>query len=163
VAEVTPTRALDSLGRQSFVVDLPDLATLPRLNVPSPRFACLVAFDSVSAGAAELLAFGRSLIQQGAAYVCAWGPGCTQFEDAVDQAGVELDIERGKETSVVMTTAHPDDTLEEALEFLSFSAFPADEYANECRTTLGIAIGNREWSARMMKWFTRGRETEPAA
>jgi hypothetical protein len=163
MATATRTGATDSLGREAFVVSLPAVASVGPFALPSTRFACLVACDSRMVDASDLLAFGRSLIEQGAAYVCAWGPGCRELEDAVDQASVELDMERGHETPVVMTTAHPDDTLEEALEFLSKSALPDRAYAGECRASVGITVGNLEWSAQIEKWFSQLTGHEPVA
>jgi hypothetical protein len=113
--------------------------------------------DAGSVPTDELLTFARSLIVQGAAYVCAWGPGCRDVEEAVDYAGVALELELDKETPVIMTTAHPDESLEEALRFLSESAVPDEAYADQCRSSIAISIGNAAWSGQMWSWLSQAR------
>jgi hypothetical protein len=154
---VMPIGATDGLGREVFVLSLPAVTSTPFLKLSSPQFACLVACDSTALDGPQLVALGRWLINQGASYVCAWGPGCQDMEDAVDQAAVEIEMENGAERPVVMTTSHPDDSLEEALEFLSRCAWPDEDYLSKTASTVAIAIGNAAWAQEMRSWLTAHR------
>jgi hypothetical protein len=154
---VMPIGATDGLGREVFVLSLPAVSSTASLKLSSPHFACLVACDCTALDGAQLITFGKWLINQGASYVCAWGMRCQDMEDAVDQAAVEIEIESGAERPVVMTTSHPDDSLDEALEFLSKSAWPDEDYLSKTSSTVAIAIGNAAWAEEMRTWLTAHR------
>jgi len=154
---IVPINVADSLGRAVFVLSLPSIRSAPTLKFASPHFACLVACDSTLSDGQQLLAFGRWLISQGASYVCAWGPGCGDFEAAMDQAAVEVEIEAGAERPVIMTTSHPDESLADALEFLSTVAWPDDGYAAQTGSAVAISIGNAAWATEMREWLAAQR------
>ena len=108
------------------------------MKIPNLRFACLVACDFEAQAPAHVMSFARHLIDAGAVYVCAWGPGCIQLDDTVDYASVEKDLEDGQESPVIMTTWHDLESLDEALCFFMLSAVPADPWVETCRKALAI-------------------------
>ena len=93
------------------------------------------------------------MLCRGAVYVCAWGQGCQGLEDAVDQAAVEEELASETERPAIMTTSHADETLGEALEFLSRCAFPDEAYVSDCRSAIAIAVGNPSWADEMKTWL----------
>lgn len=153
VSQLARVGSRDGFGREVFVLSVSGVVSVPLLKLPSPRFACLVACDASALSGPDLLTFGKQLLGQGAVYVCAWGPGCEDFEDAVDEAAVDADLSRETEQPVIMTTSHADETLGEALEFLFRSACPDEAYADSCRSAVAIAVGNRSWAEEMQEWL----------
>jgi len=62
----------DVLDRDLFVLELPSPADFPReLSLPSPRFACLIAWDARDASVDEIATIAQKLLESGAVYVCA--------------------------------------------------------------------------------------------
>jgi hypothetical protein len=55
--------------------------------------------------------------------------------------------------SVVMTTWHEDESLEEAAEFFRDLAFPSGRYAS-CDLWIAAAVGHSEWAARLRATLT---------
>jgi hypothetical protein len=47
---------------------------------------------------------------------------------------------------VIITTAHDDETLEEALWFFVHCAFAAKNYEEDCTEWIAVAVGNKDWS-----------------
>jgi len=132
----------DGLGRRLFMIDVAAFEPLsPALGI-SPTFAAFVVGDSTQATAAALREFATSLITAGAVYVCAYGPGCTDLETAVDEAGVREEMRLGVERPVIMTTSHPSEPLSEAVEFFLRTAFPDEGYADTCRSAVAITVGD---------------------
>jgi hypothetical protein len=103
------------LGRDLFLLSIPSPQDMPhRLAVTTAKFACLIAWDARSARVEELSAIARQLLDAGAVYVCAWGPGCERVHDIFDE---ERDGPNPLTSTdpVVMTTWHDDESLAEAL------------------------------------------------
>jgi hypothetical protein len=66
----------------------------------------------------------KALVDAGASFVCAWGTDCEAWEWDVDGADIERNGENSN--SVVMTTAHANEALEDALLFFKFCTFISD-------------------------------------
>jgi hypothetical protein len=65
----------------------------------------------------------RARADAGASYICAWGPDCEQVEESFDYASFLH--EYGEELEL-MTTAHHDEPVEEALWFAFYCAKSAE-------------------------------------
>jgi hypothetical protein len=136
--------------RDLFVADLPspgDVASF--LDLPSPHFVCLLAWDSTGHGDGEILDLMRALVRAGCVYLCSWGRGCERVHDLFDQA----DLERTPDGPFAMSTWHADEALAEAIWFALFNAFPDDAFFDQCRSTLGITIGASKWGAEVRRAF----------
>lgn len=147
----------DVLERDLFVLDLPTPDAFPAdLRLTTPRFVCLLAWDARSASAERISAIARRLLEQGAIYVCIWGPDCQRVHDIVDQERDVLapapDVD-----CVVMTTWHENETLSEAIHFALVSAWPDEPCAENCGATLGVAIGSPAWAADIRAAFENPR------
>jgi hypothetical protein len=83
------------------------------------------------------------LLDTGAIYICAWGPGCTSVHDVADEAR-ELKCGGANDRAhpVVMTTSHASDSLQDALWFFFFLTFPDERFEEPTRSGLAITIGN---------------------
>lgn len=128
----------DGCERDLYFLSLPDFASLPdSISLPGRRFVAFVAADATGVDAAVLANFCRKLTKTGCVYFCAWGPDCERVHDVFDE-GV-LDIE-----PVIMTTWHDKESLDSALWFFLFSAFPDDGYGI-VQNGLAISIGDPAW------------------
>ena len=122
-----------------FSLALPDFQSLPdSISLPSRHLIAFLAANSAGVDSKTLTEFSRQLLRAGCVYFCAWGTDCERAHDIFD--GECLTIE-----PVIMTTWHADESLDEALWFFVFSAFPAEAYEVICRSGLAISIGKPEW------------------
>ena len=146
------------LGRDLFLRSIPTPQDMPRRpSVTTAKFACLIAWDARSARVEEVSAIARQLLDAGAVYVCAWGPGCERVHDIFDE---ERDGPNPLISAdpVVMTTWHEDESLAEALGFVLAAAIPDDGFIDDCGATLGVAIGSAEWANEIRDAFSRPGE-----
>ena len=124
------------------------------LEIPSAiesrdtHFAAFLAWDARNTDTANIAALARALFARGVAYVCAWGPGCERVHDIFDEVELELEGQRPPE-SVVMTTWHNDESLEEALWFFVYSSYPDPAYEHSCTTGIAAVIGREDWAIRV--------------
>jgi len=140
--------------RDLFVLDIPTGDDLPTdLSLPSRHFVCLIAWDARNATNDEIAGVALGLLEQGAAYVCAWGPDCERVHDIIDEerAGPNPPADV---SDVVMTTWHEDESLAEAIRFALVCAWPDECYAESCKSLLGVAIGSSSWAAEIRAAFS---------
>ena len=131
----------NTLGRDLKLAVLGQLSDWPQL-VPElrPHFVLFVAADVRGVGDGELAAFAASALGAGAAYVCAWGPGCDRLTDVVDYVAISRNPAE-TEADVVMTTAHATDTLDEAVRFAVLTAQPAAAYRDTLHSVVTLVVG----------------------
>ena len=142
----------DSFERQIFFLPLDSLESLPNnLRLPTPHFVLFLACDASLITVDSIYDFAQKIVELGAAYVCAWGEGCERTHDIFDEFLVEREIEEAKEFPLVMTTWHTNDSLDEALWFAINVAYPDDEFAESCGSTLVVSVANEEWNAHLQK------------
>jgi hypothetical protein len=135
-------------GRDLFALHLSEPGELPSsLQLPSSHFACLVAWDARGRHHDEIAAFMGDLVRAGASYICIWGPDCERVHDIADEFETPgLRSPDLPEDSVIMTTWHDDEPLEEALWFFLFTTWPDPFYESSTRSALAISVGATEWS-----------------
>jgi hypothetical protein len=140
-------------GRDLFAVHLETPESFPdELALSSPRFACLLAWDSTSATVDQISDFVFKLLAAGAVYVCTWGAGCERVHDIIDE------VDNGKnplahDVPVIMTTWHESEALAEAIYFVLYHSIPDEGYAAGCNSTLAISIGNSGWHDEICRDF----------
>jgi hypothetical protein len=137
----------DQDGCELFVLDVSRLDQVPDdLAIGSRYFLCLLALDARGVGDDQVIRAAERLLRQGAVFVCSWGPDCERVHDLVDQVDAGLNP-NATDDSVVLTTWHSDEPLDEALWFLLNAASPAEDYVKECRAALIITMGSPAWSS----------------
>jgi hypothetical protein len=62
----------------------------------------------------------QSLIERNIQLFCAVGKNCREWEDAIDCLYISNETGRYKE-SVLLTTSHPDESVQDVIEFASLS------------------------------------------
>jgi hypothetical protein len=128
----------DVMERELYIIAAPDFADLPRsFSFPTPHFAALLAADTTVTPESTLTAFADTLLQSGCAYFCSWGPGCERVHDLFDAQCLFA-------PSLIMTTWHADEPLDEALWFLLRSTFPDEAYFDTCRSALAITVADSD-------------------
>src|SRR5262245_21585380 len=119
--------------------EVPDI-----LGFSSPHFACLLALDGPTFSDAQVHRLAAKLLGNGAAYVCAWGPGCERVHDLIDDAILIFESDP-TEDNVILTTWHDNESLEEALFYLLRTTWPAADYFDTCRAALVIVSDSARW------------------
>ena len=108
-----------------------------RFDEPAGPFVLVTAFDAKRLTDIELHEFARRLLDQGCVYSCSWGEDAGRIETAFDLVATEADLVREPYVNdVVITTSHEEESLDDALWFAVFTAYPPDV---EVRTVLAIS------------------------
>lgn len=71
----------------------------------------------------------------------------------IDEAIVKLDQTESDET-VIMTTWHDDESLEEALWFALNNAIPASAYPESCSVVIAVSMGSEQWGTRISAYLS---------
>jgi hypothetical protein len=134
-----------ALGRRLYVAQVGRLQDWPdAIAAPAPHFVLFVAADARAVDDAELEEFARKTLEQGAAYLVAWGPDCGRIHLQFDAA----DINTGRSAEEwIMTEDWADESLDQALWNALFVAWPSGWYESTTKSLLAIAVGNEEWTA----------------
>lgn len=128
---------------------LPSLAAWPEPPpLTSKRFQLFLAMDARRIDDGVLLAFARMIVKQGLALASVWGPDCERVHDRIDDAVIEARPEEDPE-SVILTTGHDRETLEEALEFFVETLEPAKDLAFSCGSKLAVSVGDESLALRI--------------
>jgi len=126
--------------RELFTLELSSLDQLPdALRLPSPRFACLLAWDAARIADAAIAQVADRLLDAGAVHFTCWGAGCQRVHDIIDRRATESG--RNEAPHVIMTSWHADEPLAEALWDFLHASLPVEGYVEGCRSGLAISIG----------------------
>lgn len=140
----------DGYERQVFFLPLDSLESLPsELRLPTPHFVLFLACDVEHLSDDAIYSFAEKMITFGTAYMCAWGKDCSRVDDSFDIVQVMHDIETEENHPLIMTTWHTDESIDEALWFAFNVAYPDDEFADSCGSTLVVSVGGEKWNAHL--------------
>lgn len=92
----------------------------------------------------------EQLIDSGCAYLCAWGPGCERVHDIFDEILVRMDPDPADD-SVVMTTWHADESIEEALWVFLRGTSPDERHEDSCRSGVVVVVGRADDHAAVVR------------
>lgn len=149
IARMLPNEDAFDSGRDFYLVSVSSIEKLAESIIPeSKHFALFVAADFSKCEYGKVLEQAKALIGTGLASCCAWGPDCARFENIVDVARVELDLDEA-EQDVIMTTQHGDKPLEKALWYFAHCAFAAGKYETDCRSWITVSVDNDDWARRI--------------
>ena len=145
------------------------VATLENLAEVMPRrtpwFTLLLAGDSPNTDPVQFAAQLRPLVDSGLVYFSAWGQGCEELHDALDEILTERDSAGNPPPYEVMASSHVDESLGDAVWFFNTQAIPADAevFANFAR--YAVAVGGEESARRLKQTLLRmgisGSEIKP--
>ncbi len=128
------------MERELYFTAVADVSSLPQsYSFPSRHFAALLVGDTTGVDPQSLGELSRRLLQSGCSYFCSWGPGCERAHDCFDAECLFA-------PSVIMTTWHADERLDDALWYFLRTTFPDDAYFDTTRSALAIVVGHPEWA-----------------
>lgn len=136
----------EKLGRDTerdlFFLHVESPQTIPTsLKVPVRHFVCLLVWDSEQESADEISRVAEVLLSSGCVYFCTWGAGCERAHDIIDEVCIGPDPDPA-DGSVIMTTWHNDETLDDALWFFLQCTWADKHYEDSCRSALAVLIGS---------------------
>jgi len=137
--------------RDLYFLSVGEARSLPdSISLPCEKFAVFLAFDATGLNHAEIAPIAQALLRAGAVYLCCYGPDCERVHDIIDEELLQSTLDQRDASSVVMTTWHSDDPLEDALLFFVFNSYPDDEYFDACKAGLAISI-HPSWGDRIIR------------
>ncbi len=134
----------DPLDMSAYLLALDAPEDWPaNLNLGSRHFGLLLVWDATRVLDDPIEALAKVVLAQGAAFVATWGPDCERVHDVFDIADrvPERGDDRRPADSIVMTTWHARDTLDDALWYCLFAAITDDYFTETCRALLICTIG----------------------
>jgi DNA gyrase inhibitor GyrI len=141
------------MQRDLFLLSVEQAAELEGgLGVPCTHFVCLLVWNADKVAQDEIERVSTNILSSGAACVCVWGQACERVHDVVDRVFVES-IKHDESIPPVMTTWHAGEPLSEAIWFALFTAFPDDAFAETCRATLAIVVGDADFASEVRAAF----------
>jgi hypothetical protein len=124
-------------NRQVWVLDAQSVRDWPEAAPWSSKgFALLFAAEHV----VDVEHLAERAIEQGLAFACAWGPGCSMIEDTFDDAVVDS-VRDETSDNALMTSSHADESLEETLEFFLDVVVPAPARVASCQAWVVFPVG----------------------
>jgi hypothetical protein len=139
-------------NRDFYFLYLPDITGWPEnLSLPDKYFGLFLACDARELSDELIRGVAKTAMDQGLAYLCAWGPDCERVHDVFDFAEIDKEIlePESDPDSVVMTTWHAKDSLREAIWYFKVSAFGAGRFES-CRIWLAVNVGHPDLSSEIM-------------
>jgi len=121
------------------------------ISIPSQKFAVFLALNAAELDHTIISGIILPLLRAGAVYFCCYGPDCGRVHDIIDEEIVMSTLDQEDDGSVIMTTWHDDETLEDALWFFVMNSYPDDKYFDACRAGVAISIGNPSWDDQIIR------------
>jgi hypothetical protein len=123
------------------------LAAVPT-NLPGARFVLFLAWDARGIPDETILAVAQRLVRAGLSYIVAWGPDCERVHDVFDDADIIENPESNTPDTdtVIMSTWHDSEPLEQALWFALYSAYPAGPYDSKTIFTVVAVVASEPWA-----------------
>ena len=137
--------------RRWKVVACESFETYPTVRLPGPLFVLVLAADARGKSDAALRQYARWWLDRGARVVGTWGPDCQRVQKAFLTAPLSESV--SSEEGFVTATAHPDESLEEAMRPYVLPAL------SDCLVGAGLvvaALGNNEWASRATNYLGAG-------
>jgi hypothetical protein len=148
----------ENLDRPLFALALAEFR-LPAegIELPTPHFLCLVAADFTAASDGEITGLAQGLLDIGASYFVCWGPGCARAHGLIDDVTLLLDPPI-PDDSVIMTTWHNDEPLDEALFSVLCSTWPDPAFEDSTGCTVAVSVGSAEIASQIRSAFSEPNE-----
>jgi hypothetical protein len=134
-----------STGRRILLLPFETLDQVPiAVGTAGPRFVLLLLGD-FSKSLQSLGELARQLVDAGCSYLCVWGPGCELMHNEMDEAREKAPQLEDDDISVLMTTSHADDSIEDAVAFAAARASPVGMYEVGCNATILAVHNHGNW------------------
>lgn len=120
-------------------------------QLPGKHFVTLLVADFSNVNQDDMVALASQLIAAGSRYFCVWGRNCEMAHLAFDFACCEFEAEN---EPVILTTDHSTESIEEAIWFTIFCAYPAIPYEKDWYATLAVCVNDHTASQAVRKAFS---------
>jgi hypothetical protein len=140
-------------GRLAVVLCVQDFSGIAPASIAAGKYVLVIASEKQRGVTFKT---ARAWIDAGASYVCAWGPGADEIEDAFDYAA--LLPEHGEPLPfTLMTTSHRDETPEAALWFAFYNARAPDDLEHEL-SSIVVIVDTGSLLEFCIAWVTKNAE-----
>lgn len=126
-------------NRDLYLLELSSSESLTEIQLASPYFVALVIWDVVGVSATTIASLAELLIDSGCSYVCLWGQDCERMHDVFDEQ-INVCNPNPNDSSVILTTWHADESLDETLWYFLNLTWPADDYFDESNAGVVITV-----------------------
>ena len=131
------------MERNLFMLELGAPNELPRhIDIGSKYFGTLIAWDARVATHDEIVSFVKTLVDAGSVSFVCWGPDCERVHDIADECDPYSDND-----SVIMTTWHADESLDEAIWYFLNTMFAMADFERGFRSSVAISVGSEPWAS----------------
>ncbi len=113
------------------------------LGLPSRHFVLFLAWDARTTNSQLVHDLALRFVDEGVAWLCAWGPDCERVHDIFDKS-FALRQDENPQPSCLMTTSH-DENLKEGIWFFLNCTVPDESLADDCSVGLAISVANETW------------------
>ena len=128
-------------GRRLLMLEVETPEEVAAGVAKSPHgYPALVVWNARHVEPAMIGAVVESLLKSGCTFLGAWGDDCGRVHDIADEVLVEREVYRGI-PSDVMTTFHPNESLNDALWFVLNLSAPMADDADNYKETVVVSIG----------------------
>ncbi len=111
-------------------------------SLPKKYFVLLILNQLKSFSKISVFYLANEFYKKGMVYLCSWGNDCEIIHDLFDEEICSI-FQDETDDNVIMTTWHKDETLDEALWFSINTAWPANDYFDECKRVLVLNVGGK--------------------
>lgn len=142
--------------RRLYFLELDRVDEWPEtIDLGSPRFGLFLALDSTGVADEDIERLASRALKQGVVFVCTWGRYSLDDKVLFDHVIVRQFPEEDEKT-VIMTTSHLFDPLDDALGYFLFTPVIAEAHVASCRAWLACVVGSPE-----LAQHVRGRMSNP--
>ena len=164
MAAVEKFRKHPESGRTMHLLELDSVDDWPEeiALAKSKHFVLFLALDAEDLSEEDVTALARTCLDQGMAYLSAWGKDSERVHDVFEEAAAEKDPDSDVDTTI-LSEWHEDEPLSEALLFAVASATPAAAYEETCKATLAVVVGDPDAADQVREWLQDPRRLDAAA
>ena len=141
-------------GRLAAVLRVESFWDTSPVELAAGKYILFVA--SRRAAALSSVEVARAWLDNGASYICAWGPTSPEVEETFDYASFLPEL--GEPLSfTLMTTSHEGESLEEALWFAFYNAIAPNDLKYQLSTVI-IVVDSPALESACVAWVSENAE-----
>jgi hypothetical protein len=114
---------------------------------PSRFFTTFLAADFTNIESKIIKTFAKRLVDVGCVYFCIWGSDCKRAQGIIDEVCFDS-------KPAILTTSHPQDTLDKALWYFAFNEILDSKYKETGTSIVAVSISNTAWARSINRRLT---------
>lgn len=132
------------------------------VTLASRHFGLFLACQGDAEAATDVKMFARQALAQGLVTASIWGPGCERVHDLIDEVIVS-DGKTEDASSVILTTWHAKESLEDALQFFVEILDPADQYSYSYGSLVIVSVGDSSYGKRVRDFLAHSHDKDDSS